>query len=61
MKPVTGRPRIDPDDASVQVTVTLPARQYDAFATTARRSDLSVPEVIRRELARRRTADDDDT
>lgn len=61
MKPLpAGRPRVDPDDDSVQVTVTLPARQYDAYATTARRDALSIPAVIRRELARLRRRDEDD-
>lgn len=57
MKPNGGRPRIDPDDDSVQVCVTVPSRQYDHYAHTARREDISVPEVIRRQL--RRSADDD--
>jgi hypothetical protein len=57
-----GRPRVDPDDLSVQVCVTLSSRQYDSYATTARRSDISVPEVIRRRLdAARRRREDEDT
>jgi len=55
-----GRPRVDPDDQSVQVCVTLPSRQYDSFASTARRSDISVPEVIRRQLQSRRSRSDED-
>jgi hypothetical protein len=49
-----GRPRVDPQDASVQVCVTMSARQYDALATAARRTDRSVPEVIRQHLHRPR-------
>jgi hypothetical protein len=45
-----GRPSVDTDAAIVRVGVTLPAKQYDALCRQALREDLSVPEVIRREL-----------
>ncbi len=51
-----GRPRVDVDDTSVEVGVTLPSRQYDAYSREARRltrtegKDVTVPEIIRREL-----------
>lgn len=46
-----GRPAVDADDTSVHVGVTLPAKQFDRFCREALREDISVPEVIRRELA----------
>ena len=45
-----GRPPIDDTDASVEVGVTLPAKQFDAYARRALREDVSIPEIIRREL-----------
>lgn len=58
-----GRPRVDDDDASVHVGVTLPAKQYDEYFRRAQQlthregRDISVPEIIRRELNRRRRAE----
>ena len=52
-RPVGGRPRVDKADGSVEVGVTLPAKQYDAYCQAARREDVSVPEIIRRELAQK--------
>jgi hypothetical protein len=43
-----GRPRLDPDDDTVQVHVGLPAKQYDSLCDLANRHRLSVPEVVRR-------------
>jgi hypothetical protein len=54
-----GRPRIDDDDTSIEVGVTLPMKQYDAYSRRAQRltrtegKDVTVPEIIRRELAGR--------
>lgn len=45
-----GRPPIDDDDHSIEVGVTLPLKQFDAYAKRALREDVSVPEIIRREL-----------
>jgi hypothetical protein len=45
-----GRPSVDGDDQSVYVGVTLTAAQYDELCKTAIREDVSLPEVIRREL-----------
>ena len=42
---------MDHEDASVYVGVTLTAAQYDEFCKKALRDDISLPEVIRRELA----------
>lgn len=50
MKRTPGRPPLDEDDVSVPVCVTLPAKQYDEYAKRALREDVSVPEIIRREL-----------
>jgi hypothetical protein len=46
----TGRPPLDPDDPSVKVTISLPAKQFDRYCAAARRQDLSLPEVLRRAL-----------
>jgi hypothetical protein len=45
-----GRPKLDPHDESVQVTLTLPARAYASLCSEARRTATSVPAVIRRSL-----------
>jgi hypothetical protein len=45
-----GRPRVDDDDETVEVGVSIPLKQYDGYATRALREDVSVPEIIRREL-----------
>lgn len=49
-RPHPGRPPIDDEDTSVEVGVTLPATQFDAYAKQALREDVSVPEIIRRAL-----------
>ncbi len=46
-----GRPSVDADDQSVYVGVTLTAAQYDDLCQKAIREEVSLPEVIRRELA----------
>jgi hypothetical protein len=53
MKRTPGRPPVDDEDASVEVGVTLPAKQFDAYAKRALREDVSVPEIIRRDLKER--------
>jgi hypothetical protein len=45
-----GRKHVDPNDTSVVVGLTLPAKQYDEYCRQALREDVSVPEIIRREL-----------
>jgi hypothetical protein len=50
-----GRPRVDKNDDSVHVGVTLPAKQYDQYSTRAIREDVSVPEIIRRELQQKKS------
>jgi hypothetical protein len=55
-----GRPRVDDDDTSVEVGVTLPLKQYNAYSrqashlTRSEGRDVTVPEIIRRELKTRR-------
>lgn len=56
----TGRPRVDPDDDSVQVCVTLPASRYDQVYRDAQRAEISIPEAIRRQLAAARRDDHHD-
>jgi len=48
------RPKLNQDGPSIQVTIRLPAKQFDAYCTRARRADVSVPEIIRRDLQDRR-------
>ena len=54
-----GRPRIDPSDSTVTVSLALPGRTYDVIYRKAQSERLSVPEIIRRAI-RRRTAGDGD-
>jgi hypothetical protein len=46
-----GRPPVAADDDSVRVSVTLSVKQVDALCRQALREDVSVAEVIRRELS----------
>lgn len=46
-----GRPPLDEHDTSVQVGVTLPAKQFDELCRQALREDVSVPEIVRRMLS----------
>ena len=45
-----GRPPLDPDDPSIKVTISLPAKHFDRYCADARKQDVSVPEAIRRAL-----------
>jgi len=45
-----GRPPLDDDDASVDVHVRMPSKQYDQAFDRARRERVSVPELLRRAL-----------
>ena len=53
-----GRLPLDPNDPSALVHLRLPGRQYDQLFAVAQRSRMTVPEVIRRLIARDRRADD---
>lgn len=48
-----GRPPLDTRDSSVQVGMTLPSRQYDDLCRRALREDVSVAEIIRRDLRKK--------
>jgi hypothetical protein len=56
---MAGRPALDPNDPSVSITLRLPSKQLDGYCQKARRAGLaedrtvSVPEIIRRELAKK--------
>ena len=50
MKRAPGRPPVDRDDTSTEVGVTFPTKQFDRYAKRALREDVSVPEIIRRDL-----------
>jgi len=52
MKRRPGRPPVSPDDTSVQVGLTLPTKEFDRLCRKALRLDISIAEVIRRELDR---------
>lgn len=47
-----GRPPIDPQDESVKLSVALPAKRYDELCAEARRDRLTLPDLLRRLLAR---------
>jgi hypothetical protein len=49
-----GRPPLAADDASLHVGVSLPSRQYDDYCRRALEDDVSVPEIIRRDLRERK-------
>ena len=54
-----GRPPLDPRHLSVPVNLRLPSAHYDELYQLARREHTSVPEIIRRALARDRRDDGD--
>lgn len=45
-----GRPPLDPHDPSVQVSVTITTRQYDALYRQARDARISLAEALRRSI-----------
>ena len=45
-----GRPPLDPADRTVPVNVALPAKYFDALCRQASREQITVPELIRRQL-----------
>lgn len=46
-----GRPPLDADEASVPVHLTVTARMYDDAYRRAQAARVSVPEILRRDLA----------
>jgi hypothetical protein len=59
-KPRRGRPPLDPNDPSINISISLPSRQFDAYCKRALREGTSLPEAIRRQLARARSSGDDE-
>jgi hypothetical protein len=51
MKRRPGRPPLDAEDPSVKVTISLPARHFDALCALARQQARSLPAVIRQAIA----------
>jgi hypothetical protein len=45
-----GRPPLDEDDPSVSVSISMPSKQFLKYCQRAQREDVSVPEIIRRDL-----------
>lgn len=56
MKRPPGRPPLDDADSSTEVGVTFPTKQFDGYARRALHDDVSVPEIIRRDLDRHEKA-----
>ena len=54
-----GRPRVDEKDDSVRVCLTLSQRDYDRAYVEAQRAGVSIPEVLRRQLVRRDSEDEE--
>jgi hypothetical protein len=52
-----GRPPIDPDDESVKLSLTIPAKRYDELCSDARRHRMTLPDLVRRLLTRRANKD----
>lgn len=55
MKGAPGRPPLDDHDRSVPVCVTMPSKQFAAFCKRALQEDVSVPEIIRRDLQEKKS------
>jgi hypothetical protein len=48
-----GRPPLDDDDPSTQMSLRLPSKQYDAVYRAAERARVTVPEYIRQTVSGR--------
>ena len=55
VKRAPGRPPLDEEDRSVPVSITLPSKQFDDICKRALRADVSVAEIIRRDLKNKKT------
>jgi hypothetical protein len=53
-----GRPALTEGDTPAHVNLTMPSKDYDRAHKIARRDGVSVPEVLRRGLARVLSEDD---
>ena len=47
-----GRPPLDRDDPSIKLSLRLPSKRYEALCRAATSQRTTVPELIRRSLAR---------
>ena len=47
-----GRPPLDPADPSVSICVRVPSKRYDALQKQAAGNRVSVPELLRRAIAK---------
>jgi hypothetical protein len=52
MKRTPGRPPLDDADSSTEVGVSFPTKTFDNYARRALHDDVSIPEIIRRDLDR---------
>lgn len=50
-----GRPRVDPNDSSNSFTLTLASKDFAAYCQRARREGVSVAEMVRRDLDKKKT------
>jgi hypothetical protein len=50
-----GRPPLDKADPSVRVGVSMPSKQFDELDKRAKRAEVSVPEIIRRDLKEKKS------
>jgi hypothetical protein len=55
MKRTPGRPRLDADDRSTQICLTVTSRHFDQLDERAQREGVSIPELIRRDLRQEST------
>jgi hypothetical protein len=55
VKGAIGRPPLDDNDTSVPVCVTMPSKLFAEFCKRAQREDVSVPEIIRRDLQEKKS------
>jgi hypothetical protein len=46
-----GRPALDPNDRQVPLTIRVSSKQFDALCHKAHELRVSVPELVRRQLA----------
>jgi len=58
-KRAPGHPPLDENDPSVPVHVKMPSQQYDDTYARARRSRVSVPEQMRRDMQKAQALDDE--
>ena len=54
-KRAPGHPPLVDDDTSSHVGLTLPSKQFDEYAARANREGVSIPEIIRRDLAEKKS------